>query len=143
ASVDSWPAAENAQANNRPSVLHRRRILSGARRRADVGVGRAVCALRAFRRIDSLGVQHGAAPARSAGPVSRARVRRGTRDGDADVVALELLDGIRAGSGRMVAGTDGIRARSALYHSGSAVDRSVVKMAGSLAGGSRVWRDRG
>ena len=72
----------------------------------------ALCVLlRALRRVDSLGVQHGAAADGSAGSLSRPRVRHRARAGDADVVGVELLDRPSARSRRLVAADARLRAR--------------------------------
>ena len=53
----------------------------------------ALCVLlRAFRRVDPLGVQHGAAADGGAGSLSRPRLRHRARARHADVVGVELLD---------------------------------------------------
>ena len=78
--------------------------------------GRALRALRAFRRIDPLGVQHGAAADGSAGPFPRPRVRHRARAGDADVVGLELLDRPPARSRRLVAANALLRPRDDVLH---------------------------
>ena len=67
---------------------------SPARRRCRIA---ALCVLlRALRRLDPVGVQHGAAADGSAGSLSRPRLRRGARARDADVVGVELLDRLRS-----------------------------------------------
>ena len=56
---------------HRAGVLHRRRFLRAAGGRAVAAAGRALRPVRAFRRVDPVGIQHRPAADGSAGPISR------------------------------------------------------------------------
>ena len=79
--------ADYAAADHRPGVLHHRRLLRRAIGRARAVHGGGVRPAGAFRRLDSLGVQHRAPADGSAGSIQRPRLRGGTGARHADLVA--------------------------------------------------------
>ena len=81
-----------------PAYLHGRRVLHRARRARRRSRVAALCVLlRAFRRIDPVGVQHGARCSSKCPDRFRGRVfAAGARTGHADVIGVELLDRLRS-----------------------------------------------
>ena len=79
----------------------------------------------------------------SAGSLPRARVRGRARARDADIVALHLLDRLRARSRRLVAAHAGVRARRAVLHPRAAVAADSFALAGAGRRTDRAAGHRG
>ena len=136
----------------KPQTL-RRTIGRGLLRRAGGGADAADCSAlrhaRAFRRIDSVGIQHRAPADGSAGSVPRSCVRDRARAGHAHLIDFELLDRLRAGPRRLVApdaviraGRDVLRPRRVVAAHSVALARGGARAADAIRR-RRVGRGRG